>query len=256
MATAHGEDVTLGELRAEAAARELSGEESSSATQADLLRAVLDRKLWAAEARREGLDQDADYLLARRRLEEALLAKSQISALTNAVAPPTDAEISNFLATRPNAFASRTVFTIDQIDLPIRSTAAALAPVKQAKSLDQIESMMVKYNLVGQRSRTEWNSMFMSDKLVGELDKLDEKQIFFHRNGGTLIVGRILSRAKVPLGYNERRAVVRQAMTQRKVQAVLAARLAKLREGAGIQVQAAYTPPSSETSVAPARRER
>jgi EpsD family peptidyl-prolyl cis-trans isomerase len=148
VAIANGEEITIGELQAEAAARDLQNADSSAA-RSELLRTVLDRKLWAQEAKRAKLDRQIQHVLARRRAEERLLADLQVRALENAVEPPSDEDIKRYLHRNPAAFASQTIFKIDQINVQTDENTLTAEGLAQATSLDELDQILTRSGIVG-----------------------------------------------------------------------------------------------------------
>ena len=240
MAIANGEEITRGELRAEAVARTQLAQ-PGPATQAQLLRAVMDRKLLAQAAKRAGLDQDIDFILAQRRSEEALLADLELKALSGSVAVPSDEDIDRFLREHPTAFLNQTMFLVDQINVRADDNQAVQGNLSKAKSLEDVSTIISRMGLLGQRSRTEWNSIFMPASLAAKLTSLSPERLFVHREGDTVIAANVLARTSVPLNYSDRRNLARQSLSLQKVKATAAARLDELRASAAIRLQRGFT---------------
>lgn len=239
VATVDGKDVTLGELRAEAALDSQPG--AVARAQPGLLRAVVDRKLWAGDAQRTKLDQDVQFILARRRAEEAQLARLDVETLSASVAPPSNADVDRFLRRLPKAYRDRTVFLVEQIGVNSNGDTRLAAKLAQATSLEEVEALLKSRGVIGQRSRTEWNSTFMPASLAERLRKLPPDGLIFQSKGDTLISAKVVAKTTVPLGDADRRILARQSLTQQKVRAAIAVRLADLRAAADIRVQPGYS---------------
>ncbi|WP_131602506.1 hypothetical protein [Sphingomonas sp. 37zxx] len=240
VAVANGEEITLGELRAEAAARS-RGPNAEAVAPPVLLREVIDRKLWAQEARRAKLDQQIEFVLARRRAEERLLMDLQLRRIGNAVMPLSDAEIDQILRKDPGAFASYTVFQIDQIDAPLPPGGTAPKRLSNAGSLAEVDRLLTQAGLVGQRSRTEWNSRFMSAALADRLRQLPPDKLFFHRNGDTLIAATVIDKTDVALSRSNRRILARQSLGRQNIDSAINQELEALRAAADIRLQPGFT---------------
>lgn len=243
MAIVKGEEITSGELRTEAAARD-TRTGGVSPTPPELLQTVIDRKLWAQAARGAGRDRDIDFLLARRRLEETLLSDLEIRALRESVAAPADEDVDRFLQKNPTVFMNQTLFSIDQVTSRPGGDPALRTRLSKATSLDEVSAILSSMNVVGQRSRTEWNSLFMPGSLTAKLGTLSPDSLFFHRDGDTVIAANVVGKITVPLSYSDRRTLVRQSLMQQTVSATLATRLNELRASAGIRRQSAFAPAS------------
>lgn len=244
VATVNGEEVTVGELRAEAAARNLSSADDPGARSA-LIRDVVDRKLWVQQARRDKLDQQIEFVLARRRAEEALLADLMIRTLDDSVEPPSSSDIDRSLANDPSAFAIRTVFQVDQVDFRPKGNRSLVERLARARSLDEAEQMLTSSGLLSQRSRTEWNSLFMPTNLTARLRKLPEGKPFIQRNGETVVVGVVTAKTDIPLSYPNRAILARQSLAQRNSNMAIRNRLDELRAAAKIAYQPGFAPVAS-----------
>lgn len=238
-AVVNGEEVTTGELRAEAAARGLS-DANDPALRSRLLRDVVNRKLWVQEARRNRLDQQIEFVLARRRAEEALLAGLLIRTIEDEVEPPSDSDVDRFLRENPSAFSSRTVFQIDQIDFRPDGDAIVTERLKGARSLDEAEKLLTGSGVVSQRSRTEWNSLFMPAPLVDKLRQASPGKPFVHQDGDRIVIGVVTARTDIPLSGRAREILARRSLAQKKVGAAVGKRLDGLRASARIDRQAGF----------------
>ena len=238
IATVNGDEVTFGELRAEAAAHSDSG--GAAASMPDLLRTVVDRKLWAQRARHAKRDQEVQYILARRRSDEDQLAGLEIQALRSSVAAPSAAQVESLLKKYPAAYARRTIFLVDQINARAPANAAVELYFRQERSLDKLALDLDRMGILAQRSKTEWNSTFMPADDALKLSKLAPTDLFYRRNGDVLIAATVLSKSTFPLSYAERKTLARQSLAQEKIKHVLAARLNEMRESATIYVQPGY----------------
>jgi len=98
-------EITRFELRHEPAA---VGE-----TPASVLERVIDRKLLAAHARGEKVEDDPEYLAALRRTREDLLVAALRRQLTRRLGRPTDPVLRAFADARPWIFAQRQVMVVE-----------------------------------------------------------------------------------------------------------------------------------------------
>lgn len=241
VAIVNGEEVTVSELRAEAAARDVP-DADDPATRSELLRAVVDRKLWVQGARRGKLDQQIEFVLARHRAEEVLLANLLIRTVGDAVEPPSDDDLNRFLQRSPAAFASRTVFQIDQIDFRPSDDHGVGERLTKASSLDEIDRLLTSTGIVSQRSRTEWNSMFMPAGLATKLRSQSPGKPFLHRDGEKIVAGVVIGKTDVPLSDNNRQVLARQNLSQQNLQAAVGKRLDEIRASAKISYKPGFAP--------------
>lgn len=110
IATVDGEDVTLRDLAAEVAAT--GGAGGAAEVRGPLAQAVVDRRLFAQEARERGIDRSSDYLARLRRLREMLLADMLVERLALEQQPPSTGQIADFIARNPQSFAKRQLIDV------------------------------------------------------------------------------------------------------------------------------------------------
>lgn len=237
----NGEDVTAGELRAEADARNLS-DLNDPAARSELVGALVDRKLWVGEAKRKKLDQQVEFVLARRRAEESLLAEFLTRGLRQFAESPSDGEVARYLRANPTAFSSRTTFQIDQITIRREGGLPLAADLDEARTLDEVGRLMNAAGIVGQRSRTEWNSLFMPAPLVARLRRSGPGELFVHRERGIAVFGTVTAQADSSVSYNDREALVREVLRRARVGATVEKRLGELRASAQIRYQPGFEP--------------
>ena len=230
----------MGELRAEAQARS-SSDVIDPAARSELLRDVVNRKLLAQEARRSKLDQEIYFVLARRRAEEVLLATLLQRKLTLLAEPPSEAEIAQFTRDNPAAFASQTVFQIEQIDISDAVSAELRDRLGKANSLEEVDEMLTSAGILWQRSRTEWNSNFMPAELATKLRQLPPGKLFIQHDAGRTLAAVVLTAADTPLHQRTREILIRKSLIQQRVSAEVDRRMDLLRASAQIKVQSGFS---------------
>jgi EpsD family peptidyl-prolyl cis-trans isomerase len=241
IAVVDGEEVTAGELRAEADARN-AADLNDPSTRSELVGALVDRKLWAGEAKRRKLDRQVEFVLARRRAEESLLAGFLTRGLKRFAEPPDDDVVAQYLRTNPTAFSSRTIFQIDQITIRREGSRPLAADLDKARSLDEVGRLLNVAGVVGQRSRTEWNSLFMPASLAVRLQRSWPGKLFIYQQPGVTVFGTVMAQANSSVSYNDREAFVREMLRRAHVDAAVDKRLSELRASASIRFQPGFEP--------------
>jgi len=241
LAVVNGEEITMAELRAEAAARStLDGDDP--AVQRRLLQDMVGRKLLVQAARRDRLDQQIEYIVNQRRAEEVLLADLFIRSLGQAAAAAPETGVDRYLQANPKVFASHTIFQIDQIDARIGDTAGLKQELARARTLDAAAALLTAQGIVSQRSRTEWDSLFMPDELLTKVRRSPPDTPFVHSYGDKIVVGVVTAQAEVPIDPARRQVLVRQSMNTANRTAHVEEQVARLRSDADIRYQTGYGP--------------
>ncbi|WP_129586308.1 hypothetical protein [Sphingomonas montana] len=236
VAIANGEEITIAELRAEAADQNV-GTADIKASMPELLRQIVNRKLWAQEAKRGELDRQIMFILAKRRAEDRLLADMQMQTVRNAVQPPSNKEIELFLKNNPNVFASRTIFDIDQVSVRPANHPFLEQKLANASSLNEVTRILVDLGIVSQRSRTQWNSMFMPKNLDAKLTRLPPGNIFFQHADDRLIIATVNSIRKNAISQRERFNFARDSIFRENYSTAIAQHLQYLQSSAEIRIQ-------------------
>ncbi|MBX9881838.1 MAG: hypothetical protein K2X73_07685 [Sphingomonas sp.] len=123
-----GTDITRRDLVVE-----LQSPEGRGVAPAALIERLIDRRLLAAAARNDGLDQSPDYLGQVRRQRELLLAQIYIDRIAQTVPPPTAAAVATYIARHPQAFAERRL--IDALRLTTAPTPVAQRLLRAAPNI-------------------------------------------------------------------------------------------------------------------------
>ena len=133
VAVVNGEEITTGELNdAMSSDQSLAGASTKDARVAELQKLV-DRKLLVQQARADGIDKTPEFINRQRRTNDDLLIGMLVSKRVNTSQLPSADEISRFETSRPEMFANREIWTLQQIIYPLPQNAAVTAQLKAAK---------------------------------------------------------------------------------------------------------------------------
>src|SRR3954469_24379707 len=115
LAVVNGEEITAAELNdALTSDQTLAGLDQKQARVAELQK-LIDRKLVVQQARSDGLDKSPEFVNQQRRTTEDLLINMLISKRLNTAQVPSADEIARFEASRPEMFAGREIWSLNQI---------------------------------------------------------------------------------------------------------------------------------------------
>ena len=106
--------------------------------------------------------------------------------------------------------------------------------VRKARTLDEAEELLARRNISSQRSRTEWNSLFMRQALANMLRSLPQRRPFLQQNGQVSVVGVVLGHTDMPLNARARRIYARQSLKLQRTSQVVEQRLRQLRSVASV----------------------
>ena len=251
-AVVNGEEITLQEVNAELGAVEIpEGVEREKAQQAALQR-IVERRLLAQAAREEGLDQDPDFLLRERQLEEALLVQMFSQKLDRAIAVPSEREIDAFIKDNPGMFEGRKVFAIDRIQFPMPADRSVLRALEDDHSMDAVAAKLESLGVRFQRQPAQMDTARLGQERVNRILSLPAGEPFVLPEGGVVTVASLTGQQAAPIAGADARPIAVQAMRNRALNDSLRQRLDAEKSKAEIKYQSNLAPDPAGT--APASR--
>jgi EpsD family peptidyl-prolyl cis-trans isomerase len=168
VATVDGTDVTIHEVNAEIGGM---GPQAQAAprklVEAVALSRVVERKMLAAEARTRKLDQSPQFVLAKARADENLLVQAlQADVASKVLQTPREAA-QKFISDNAIMFADRRIMTLDQIQF-LRSAKVASLPLKDAKSMQEVERLLLEQNIEYRRAPQQIDTLVLDPRLSKE----------------------------------------------------------------------------------------
>jgi EpsD family peptidyl-prolyl cis-trans isomerase len=243
IAVVNGAEITIAELNEEARARNIYGA-SEPAVRAALLQDLIDRKLLVQEAIQAKLDRSPQYLIARERMKDVLLAQQLLASVGTGADAISKAELEKFIAANPSAFSGRTVLVVDQITFPRPSDKALIQKIEAAESLGAIEGLLIGATLPKERLVKTWDSAVLPEGLIGPLLRSEPGKPFVLPHGDTLIAGQVLSSTAQPIDPAQRLRLAHDRLTSERRDMQMRQKLASFRDEAEISYQAGFAPAS------------
>ena len=172
VATIDGKDVTIHEVNAEIAGM---GTQARGAprklVESVALARVIERKMLSNEARARKLDQSPQFVLAKTRNDENLLVQAlQGEVAGKVVATPREAA-QKFISDNTVMFGERRIMTLDQVQF-LRTPAFAGLPLKEAKSMQEVEKILIENNIEYRRAPQQIDTLVLDPRLSKEFIKL------------------------------------------------------------------------------------
>lgn len=252
VAVVNGEEITLQEVNAELKGVQIPPNADRKLVQQAALQRVVERRLIAQAARKEGVDKDQDYLLGKQRLDDTLLAQLLGDRTGRTFRIPDQATIDRFIAARPGTFRGRTIYEIDRVQFPVPANPNQLQALKDDHSmaavLARLDSMGIRYV----RAPSRVDSATLTPQLLQGLQKLPAGEPFAIREGVMMSVGVITGNTSAPMPEDESRTLAVQLMRQEAVTNALKQQYLTARAAAKIDYQPGFAPPANRP--APAAR--
>ena len=242
-ATVNGKEITLQELNTELQAANVPPSADKPTVQRALLQRVIERKLLLGAAEEKGLDKTPDYLAQRRRSDELLLIQNYARQQLSAIPVPTQAQIDQFMAENPTAFAQRQQLILDQIRFATPPNTSVLSSLKDIHSLDGVAAALTKLGMRFERGDAGLDTAAIPPAVAKQIEGLPSTEPFVIPQPGIITVNVIKARKPVPLDAVAVRPAAAGAWRQRRFNEALQNQLNALKASAKINYQSGYSPP-------------
>jgi len=239
VATIDGKDVTIHEVNAEIGGM---GAQAKSAprklVEAVALSRVIERKMLAIEARNKKLDQSPQFVLAKARADENLLVQALQAEVAGKVQQTPREAAQKFISDNPIMFTERRIMTLDQIQF-LRAPKAASLPLKDAKTMQQVEQMLLEANIEYRRAPQQIDTLVLDPRLSKEFVALNrgpggEPFMYTDQPQGApapVVYVNVVSEMKTEPFLGEKAiSYAQQVMQRQEVSKRLQAELTRLRE--------------------------
>jgi EpsD family peptidyl-prolyl cis-trans isomerase len=242
-ATVNGEEVTLQELNAEINAANLPPNVDKKEAQRAMLQRVIERKLLVAAASQQGLDKTADFISAKRRIDETLVAQAYAKKQLAAVPVPTDAQINQFMAEHPNVFMKREQLSLDQIRFAMPKDIKSLKALEADHSMDAVAAHLTQMGVKFVRGNATLDSGSAPTNLINLINNSPPSEPFVIPDRGVITVNVVTGRRPLPIDPQQAKAGAVSAWRQQKFEEMLTQQVASFKNAAKITYQAGFAPP-------------
>jgi EpsD family peptidyl-prolyl cis-trans isomerase len=207
-----------------------------------LIGRVVDRNLLAEFARAEGLDRAPEYVARRRQLEKNLLATLALQKLASNLPEPTAADIDQFIAKNPTAFAQRQVLALDQVRFPTPADINALKPITSLPSLDAVVAKLQADGTRFERSPKQLDTASLDTSIAQQIVALKDGEVFDISTGGVTFVNVITARRAAVAPKAEWKPAATDAVKRQNVSKALESEMKRIRDRATIVYDPAFKP--------------
>lgn len=245
VAVVNGEEITASELNAELANANVQGTADKKLVTNRILQGLIDRRLLAEQARKDGVDRSAEFISRQRKLNEELLIGMLANRSLETSKLPTDAEIAAFQAKNPQAFSNRETWKLEQLQYDTPSDKAVLDQIAATKSLEQLASVLTAARIPFQRASNQLITSAIPAELYPQLAKLAPGEPFIVPAGGKSVASSIASKTPAPVDAATARTEAVNAMRRQNSTNLLQQRLKDLRSSAKIEYKEGFAPAKS-----------
>jgi EpsD family peptidyl-prolyl cis-trans isomerase len=242
VAVVNNQEITAAELNAELSnSNPTSGD--AKAARATALQALINRKLLVEQAQSDGLDKSPEFLNQQRRMNDELLINMLISRRLKTAKVPTTEEISRYEASRPEMFANREVWTLDQVLYPLPKDPAVNAKLGAAKSLDEVVQVLTASGIQYKKETKKIDTALFPHQIYAQIANLPSGEPFIAPGATAAVASVITAREPTPTSADQASQIAVNQMKREQGQQILADRVKSLRATAKIEYQPGFEPP-------------
>lgn len=245
VAVVNNEEITTSELNDELGNEHLSVTATPKEARAQALDKLVDRLLLAQQARAQGIDKSPEYVNQLRRATEDLLINMLITRQAGTAPLPSADEISRYEASRPEMFANREVWTLQQIIYPLPKDPALTAKIVAAKTLDEVAQALSASGIQFARDSKQIDTAVFPPAVYAKLAGLKQGEPFIAPGPDRAIASVITARQPAPITGDQARKVALQAMKQEQIGQIAQQRVKSLKATAKIEYQPGFGPPKA-----------
>jgi peptidyl-prolyl cis-trans isomerase C len=252
VAVVNGEEITADELNAELNGAALPAGADKKLAMRQLLQQVIDRRLLAQTAKEQGLDRDPAFLTQQRRMNEDLLVRLYAKKAADSIPVPKPAEIDQYIASHPTAFAGRKRFKLDQLRFAAPSDMAKLKPLESLKTMPQVVAYLTSAGIKFERGVGQLDSGSIPPATLKQILDLPPGEPFITPAGGQIVASVITGSEPLTVPTEQTRPLAVQTMRNESLGKIGETRLKEARLKAKIEYQPGYEAPAAPKAAAPA----
>jgi EpsD family peptidyl-prolyl cis-trans isomerase len=245
VAVVNGEEVSIGELNSELSTANVPQGADQKKVMAQLLQNVINRRLLAQDARKQGVDKSPEFLSRQRRMTDELLIAMNTERATGSQKLPDQAAIDKFVNEHPYSFAQRQILNLQQVAFDTPSDPKVLAPLRDAHSLDAVAAALTKLGIPFTRTSGRLDSATVPPEALTRIFALPATEPFVLPARGKLYANIIVGREPVTMSADDTRKAAAAALRQQTTEKSLEDQVKQLRASAKIEYQPGYAPPAA-----------
>ena len=239
-AVVNNEEVTIQDIRAEAAAEGFPADSDFQTVAPIVLQRVIERKLFAEYGRNQGLDRTPEFIARRQASEETILSALSARDLVGHLAPVSEAQINAFIASNPTLFAKREKVQLDQIRFPAPSHREHIKELDALGTIDKVEAQLKAENVHAVRANAGLDTGTLEPAVASQIVGLADGQIFDVTIGDSSVISVIVGRQPVPPNFNEWKALAKNYIEAKLFEKTAGEKLSNIKSLSRIVIDPMY----------------
>jgi len=193
------------------------------------LEQIINRELFAREARERGLTNNAQAQAIREATVETFEASLARAALAAEAKKPTPEEVASYIQAHPEKFADRRVYLVERLRAQGQPDAAVLEALKPTQTLEAAEAVLRDRKIPYRRTLDELDTLRAATEVARSLGALRPGEPFVLPEPGGFSVGRVRQQQARPLDGGEAKTVAAAILIAERQGKAIAERLRALR---------------------------
>jgi len=246
VAVVNGEEITAAELNAELSNAKAPPGLDKKDVRSRVLQQMIDRRLLAQQATKDGVEKSPDFLNRERRMHEDLLISMLAARQMDTTRLPSAQEIQRFQASRPEMFANREQWNLEQIRFTMPTDAAVKSKLEATKTLDEVAKTLTDAKITFDRQKNRLDTAVIPHELYARLMTADPGEPFIVPIGNLAIASSIVSREPAPITGDQAQPIAVAALRRTQAAKLMQDRLKALRDSAKIEYKPEFAPPAKK----------
>ncbi len=245
VAIVNNEEITAADLNAELSSGGAALTGTTKDARSIALQRLVDRRLLAQQAKSDGLDKSPEFLNQQRRMNEDLLINMMVSRHINTAQIPSSDEINRYEAGRPEMFANREIWTLEQILYPLPKNPEVVAKLGAAKTLDEVTQTLTANGIQFTRNTKKIDTVVFPHNIYAQIVAVKPGEPFIVPGSDRAVANVISAREPAPLTGDQARQIALSAMRREQQDKFILDRVKNLKATAKIQYQPGFAPPKT-----------
>lgn len=246
VALVNDEEITTSELNAELTAATAGNNANKKEVTNRVLQGLVDRRLLAEQARKEGLDRSPEFIARLRRANEELLIGMMANRQLDTSKVPTEAEIATYQARQPQMFNRREVWRLQQLQYDTPRNPAVEQQILNTKSLEDVAAVLTQARVPFRRTNNQLVTSQVPPQMYSQLAALAPGEPFIVPAGDRSVASVIVERQPAPLTGPAARTEAANLIRRENSTRLLEQRLKELRSAAKIEYKEGFGPAAAK----------
>lgn len=243
VAVVNGDEITVPDLNFALDQANVPEGANKDAARSQVLQQLVERRLLAQQAQKEGIDKTPEFLNRERRADEDLLISMLADRRLKTAQLPSDSEIQSYISSHPEIFANREIWSLDQLVFPTPTDPKVKADVQGAHTIDQLATVLQNDKVSFNRQKNKLDTAVIPPEMFSKLNSVPAGEPFAVSNGSKMIASAVVARDPQPVSGDAAKPVAAAAIRKTQTAKSLESLLKSLKDSAKIQYQSGYGPP-------------